>query len=257
MELFLKNQIAMVTGGGDGIGKAAALKLAQVGALVVVTDLNFKEAEKTAHSMVRLGHRAKAYRLDVSKRKEVDSVFKRLRTEIGKIDILINNIGISSSTPFEKISEREWDRILNTNLKGTFLCSKAAFKLMKVQRSGKIINISSVDSRLGGMASPGFYNPSAHYAASKAAIEALTKSIAFEGAPYGIRVNAVSPGPIHTEMIERMFPPQRKKILFTTIPLGRLGTPDEVASAILFLVSEKASYITAKILDVNGGILMD
>ena len=257
MELFLKNQIAMVTGGGRGIGKATALKLAQFGALVVVADLSFKEAEKTAHSIVRKGHRAKAYRMDVSKKKEVDVAFKRLQREFGKLDILVNNAGISSLTPFEKISEKEWDRIFDTNLKGTFLCSKAAFRMMKLQRGGKIVNISSFDSRLGGMVSPGFYNPYAHYAASKAAIESLTKSIAFEGAPYGIRVNAVSPGSIDTEMSARTYPLDRKKTLFATIPLGRLGKPNEIASAILFLVSERASYITAKTLDVNGGVLMD
>jgi 3-oxoacyl-[acyl-carrier protein] reductase len=257
MEQSLKNQIAMVTGGGRGIGKLTALKLAQSGALVIVTDLSFKEADKTAHSIVRIGHRAKAYRMDVSKKKEVDVVFKRLQREFGKLDILVNNAGISSLTPFEKISEKEWDRILDTNLKGTFICSKAAFRLMKLQRGGKIINISSLDSRLGGMVSPGFYNPCAHYAASEAAIEALTKSIAFEGAPYGIRVNAVSPGSIDTEMLERTYTLERKKNLSATIPLGRFGKPNEIASAILFLVSDKASYITAKTLDVNGGVLMD
>lgn len=247
----------MVTGGGRGIGKATALKLARFGALVVVTDLHFKEAEKTALSIARIGHRTKAYRMDVSKKREVDVVFKRLQKEFGKIDILVNSADISSLTPFEKISEKEWDRILDTNLKGTFLCSKAAFSLMKLQRSGKIINISSIDSRLGGMVSPGFYNPCAHYAASKAAIEALTKSIAFEGAPYGIRVNAVSPGTIDTEMLGRTYTLERKKNLSATIPLGRLGKPNEIASAVLFLISERASYITAKTLDVNGGVLMD
>jgi len=247
----------MVTGGVRGIGKATALKLAQFGALVVIADRNFKEAEKTAHSIVRGGDRAKAYRMDVSKKKEVDFVFKRLQKEFGRLDILVNNADIVSFTPFEKISEKEWDTIFRINLKGTFLCSKAAFRLMKLQRSGKIVNISSIDSRLGGMVSPGFYNPYAHYAASKAAIEALTKSIAFEGAPYGIRVNAVSPGLIDTEMPERTYTLERKKNLLAAIPLGRLGKPTEIASAVLFLVSERASYITAKILDVNGGVLMD
>jgi 3-oxoacyl-[acyl-carrier protein] reductase len=257
MEQLLKNQIAVVTGGGRGIGKAAALKLAQYGALVVVTDLDYKKAKKTAHSISRMGHRSKAYRMDVSQKKEVGAVFKQLQREFGKIDMLINSAEICFFTPFEKISEREWDRILATNLKGAFLCSKAAFRLMKSQRNGKIINISSMDSRLGGMVSPGLYNAYAHYSASKAAVEALTKSIAFEGAPYGIRANAVSLGAIDSEIIRKGYTPGRKKKLFDAIPLGRLGKPNQIASAILFLVSEKASYITAKILDVNGGVLMD
>jgi 3-oxoacyl-[acyl-carrier protein] reductase len=257
MERFLKNQIAMVTGGGRGVGKAIAVKLAQFGACVVITDPNFNEAQKTARSITRIGQRAKAYRMDVSKKNEVDVVFKRLRKEFGRLDILINNTGISSVTPFEKISEKEWDRILHTHLKGTFLCSQAAFRLMKLQRSGKMINLSSMASRLGGMISPGFYHPYAHCVASEAAIEALTKSIAFEAAPYGIRVNAVSRGSIHTEISKGTGTPERKRNLLATIPLGRLATPNEIASAVLFLVSEKASYITAKTLDVNGGVLMD
>jgi 3-oxoacyl-[acyl-carrier protein] reductase len=246
----LEGKIALVTGGGHGIGKAINLELARNGASVAITDSQLRDAEQTAQLITRSGLKGKAYRMDVSKKKDVNNVFHRLLREFGRLDILINNAEISFLTPFEKLSEKEWDRTLNTNLKGTFLCSQAAFRVMKTQGGGKIINIASCSSRSGGMISPGLYVPYAHYAASKAAIECLTRSMAFEGAPYGIQVNAVSVGPIETHRM-------KKRDLLPAIPLGRLARPEEVASAVAFLASDRASYITAKVLDVNGGVLMD
>jgi NAD(P)-dependent dehydrogenase (short-subunit alcohol dehydrogenase family) len=253
----LDGKIAIVTGGGRGIGGAIALELATKGALVLIADLDFSSAQKTARRIIKAGHHAHAYGMNVSKKKEVDKVFQQVSGKFRRLDILVNNAGVSFLTPFEEISEKEWDQTLNTNLKGTFLCSQAAFRMMKSQRGGRIINIASGASRSGGMVSAGLYNPYAHYAASKAAIESLTRSLAFEGASYGILVNAVSPGPIETDLMRKTYPPEKKRRLIRTIPLGRLGRPEEVASAVAFLASDRAAYITAKVLDVNGGILMD
>ena len=253
----LDGKIAIVTGGGRGIGRAIGLELAIKGAVVLIADVDFLNAQKTAHRIIKAGQKAYAYKMNVSKKKEVDKVFQQISRKIGRLDILVNNAGVSFLTPFENISEKEWDQTLDTNLKGTFLCSQAAFRMMKSQRSGRIINIASGASRSGGMVSAGLYNPYAHYAASKAAIESLTRSLAFEGASYGILVNAVSPGPIETDLMRKSYPSEKKKRLISAIPLGRLGRPEEVASAVAFLASDKAAYITAKVLDVNGGILMD
>lgn len=257
MKKRLEGKISIVTGGGRGIGNAISLELGKMGAFVVIADLNFPDAKKTAQLVIKNGQKAKAYKMDVSKKKEVDKVFQQVFREFGRLDILVNNAGISFLTPFEKISEKDWDQTLDTNLKGTFLCSQAAFRIMRPQRSGKIINIASGASRSGGMVSPGLYNPYAHYAASKAGIECLTRSMAYEGAPYGILVNAVSPGPIETDLMRKTYSSKKKKRLSFTIPLGRLGRPEEVASVVAFLASDRAAYITAKVLDINGGLLMD
>lgn len=257
MKYRLEGKIAIVTGGGRGIGRTICLELAKNGAYVVITDRNFTNAKRTEQLVLKGGHKAKAYQMDVSKKKDVEKVFQQVFVKNGRLDILVNNAGVSFLTPFEKILEEDWDQTLNTNLKGTFLCSQVAFKMMKSQKGGKIINIASGASRSGGMVSPGLYNPYAHYAASKAGLECLTRSMAFEGAPYGILVNAISPGPIETDLIRKTYSSKKKKRLISTIPLGRLGRPEEVASAVAFLASDRASYITAKVLDVNGGILMD
>jgi 3-oxoacyl-[acyl-carrier protein] reductase len=251
------NRVDLVTGAGRGIGQSVGIELAKNGAFVVVTDLRLREAERVARMITHMGLRATAYRMDVTNKSEVDRVFHEVARELGGLDVLVNSAGIAYSTPFEDIPENEWDRTIKTNLKGTFLCSQAAFKIMKDRGGGSIINIASSASRSGGMVSPGLYNPYAHLAASKAGIESLTRSIAFEGAPYGIRVNAVSPGPIETDLIEKIYSPDRRRQLLSSIPLGRLGSPEEVAAAIIFLASDKAGYLTGKVLDVNGGILMD
>ena len=257
MEKRLEEKIAIVTGGGRGIGKAICLELAKQGAWVAIVDFNFQNALKTAQQILRSGQKAKPYKMDVSKKREVDRVFQQIFRKFGRLDILVNNAGVSFITPFEKISEKEWDQTLNTNLKGTFLCSQAAFRFMKSQHSGTIINITSSASRSGGMISAGLYNPYAHYAASKAAIETLTKSMAFEGVSYGILVNAVSPGPIETELMAKTYTAKNRNRLLSAIPIGRFGQPQDVASAVAFLASERAAYITAKVLDLNGGLLMD
>ena len=257
MEKQLEKKVALVTGAGGGIGKAIGVELAKNGGTVAITDLRLRAAKEVAGRIAEMGLRAEAYKLDVCKKPEVDKVFDELAGKFGRIDILVNNAGISQLTAFEKIQEGDWDRILNTNLKGTFLCSQAAFRIMKNSGGGSIINIASGAARSGGMVSPGLYNAYAHYAASKAAIESLTRSVAFEGAVHGIRVNAVSPGPVDTGLIEETYPPEKLRQLLSSIPSGRLARPEEVAAAVVFLASERSDYITAKVIDVNSGLLMD
>jgi 3-oxoacyl-[acyl-carrier protein] reductase len=254
---LLEDRVCLVTGAGRGIGKAVSIELAKNGALVVITDLRLREAERVARMITHMNLRATAYRMDVSNKSEVNRVFHEVARKLGGLDVLVNSAEITYSTPFEDIPENKWDRIIQTNLKGTFLCSQAAFRTMRDRGGGSIVNIASSASRSGGMVSPGLYTPYAHFAASKAGIESLTRSIAFEGAPHGIRVNAVSPGPIETDCMEKIHSPHRRDQLLSSIPLGRLGRPEEVAAAVVFLASDKADYVTGKVLDVNGGVLMD
>jgi len=257
MENRFEGKVAIITSGSSNIGRSISLELAKNGALALIADEHLQKAARAARTFAKLGLKAKAYKMKVTNREEVDKIFRQVIMEFGRLDILVNNAELFSLRPFEKISEKEWDRILDVNLKGTFLSSQAAFRVMKRQGGGKIINVSSYSSRSGGMISPGLYIPHAHYVASKAAIESLTRSMAFEGAPHGIQVNAVSPGPIEKDLMMQSLSPKKRKGLIPVIPLARLGRPEEIAHAVVFLASERASYITAKILDVNGGILMD
>ncbi|MQY58117.1 MAG: glucose 1-dehydrogenase [Clostridia bacterium] len=243
----LKEKIAVVTGSTKGIGKATVFELAKEGANVVINSRNQSEAEQVASQIKdKMGVRTLALRADVTIIQEVKMLMEKTVERFGRIDILVNNAGVFEICAFLKISEGSWDRIIDINLKGTFLCSKLILPIMVKQKSGVIINISSMAAKTGGIL------PVAHYAASKAGIIALTKALAREFAPYGIRVNAVAPGVIKTKMAESQAEEKRK-----TIPLRDLGKPEDVAKAISFLVSDDASYITGEIVDVNGGLVMD
>ena len=254
---LFQNKTALVTGAGRGIGRAIGVALAKNGAFVVFTDMELSSAEDSAAIIAGMNLKTKAYKMDVSNKRDVNKVFDEVLRRLGRLDILVNNAGVYATMPFEDITEDQWDTIIDTNLKGPFLCSQAGFKIMKYQGGGSIIMISGDTARSGGMLSPGLYNYSAHYCASKAGIETLTKSIAFEGAPYGIRVNAVSPGPIKTDLVEKACSPETLKEMSSAVPLGRFGVPEEIAEAVIFLASDKAAYVTAKVLDVNGGTVMD
>jgi NAD(P)-dependent dehydrogenase (short-subunit alcohol dehydrogenase family) len=254
---LLTDRVAVVTGAGGHIGTAISLALAQTGAFVAITDISFTKAQVTERKLRELNLEGTAYALDVQNKTEVDRLFPQIRLERGGIDILVNNAGGAPTTTFADISEAEWDQVIGTNLKGAFLCAQAAFKIMKDQGGGCIINISSGAARSGGMVSPDIYNPYAHYGAGKAGLENLTRSIAFEGAVHGIRANAVAPGPIESELVRATYPTETLNRLRAAIPMGRLGRSEEVAAAVVFLASEAAGYITAKVLDVNGGTLMD
>jgi len=245
-----EDRVALVTGAGRGIGRAIAIALAREGANVVVNDLDPHSAEETANEIKVIGRRSLAIRADVSNSTEVSKMVERTIETFKRIDILVNNAGIFSSVPLDSMTEDEWNKVMNVNLKGVFICSQAAMRFMKKQRSGKIANLGSLAAKVGGIFA------GADYAASKAGVICLTKSLAKQLAPYGINVNAVAPGVIETEMTKN-WPNDVKENLLRQIPLGRFGTPEEVAEAVLFLVSDSASYITGSTIDVNGGIRMD
>lgn len=246
----LMDKVAVVTGAGRGIGRAVALDLSREGARVVVSDINFKSAEETSNIINAEGGTSIAVRADVSLRNEVRELFRKAVEAFGRVDILVNVAGIFSRTPFLELTEEEWDKVLNVNLKGVFLCCQEALPLMIKQRYGRIINIASLSGKRGGVTS------GVNYSSSKAGVIALTRSIAKFAAPYNVIVNAVAPGLIDTDMV-RQFPPEVREKQIKAIPLGRLGEPEEVAKLITFLASDDASYIVGETININGGLLMD
>ena len=244
----LAGKVALVTGAAQGIGKAVALLLARNGADIVVSDINLEKAEETAKEVQILGRKALAIKVDVAKSDDVDKMVQAILAQFGHIDILINNAGIARDKLILRMTEEDWDAVLNINLKGTFNCTKAVVRHMSKQKSGKIVSIASV---VGEMGNAGQGN----YAASKAGVIGFTKTIAREFAQRGINVNAIAPGYIETPMTEAL-PDKVKEDLKRLIPMDRLGKPEDVAEAVLFFVSESANYITGQVLNVNGGIYM-
>lgn len=241
-------QTALVTGGGRGIGKEIALRLARDGADTAVCDIDVKAAEETAAEISRLGRKAKAYGLDVSRADEAAGVFEDLKNFFGRLDILVNNAGITRDGLLMRMKEEDWDSVMAVNLKGVFLCSKEGVKLMSKQRYGRIVNIASVVAFMGN---PG----QANYSASKAAVLGLTKTIAKEYAGRGVTANAVAPGFIITAMTDALSE-NVKEEMRKAIPCGRFGTAAEVADAVAFLASPASGYITGQTLHVNGGMYM-
>jgi 3-oxoacyl-[acyl-carrier protein] reductase len=246
--LKLAGKVALVTGAAQGIGKAVALLLARNGADIVVSDINLEKAEETAKEVQALGRKALATKVDVATLGDVEKMVEAILAQFGKVDILVNNAGIARDKLILRMSEDDWDAVLNINLKGTFNCTKAVVRHMSKQKSGKIVNIASV---VGEMGNAGQGN----YAASKAGVIGFTKTIAREFAKRGINVNAIAPGYIETPMTDAL-PDKAKEELKRLIPMDRLGKPEDVAEAVLFLVSESANYITGQVLNVNGGIYM-
>ena len=242
------NRIAIITGGARGIGRAIARKLAADGVDTVISDVAADAAEATAREMEKLGVRALAVRADVSQIGDVAALMKRTIQEFGTVDFLINNAGITRDNLSIRMSEAEWDAVLDVNLKGTFLCSQAAAREMMKRRFGRIVNIASVSGILGTAGQ-------ANYASSKAGIIALTKSMARELGSRNITVNAVAPGFILTEMTEKL-PENVKEGYIAQIPLKRAGTPEDVADGVGFLISPAARYITGTVLNVSGGLLI-
>lgn len=245
-----KDKACIVTGGGAGIGRAISLALAREGAHVAVWDLNGTNAREVAETIKHMGGRSLAEQMDVTRWKDITSSIPKVLDEFGGIEILVNNAGICQACSIEQIEEEDWDRILAVNLKGAFLCSKAAMGIMKHQKSGKIINMGSISGKAGGIM------VGAHYAASKAGVICFTKSLARELAPYGVNVNAIAPGVVDTEMTRTITGGDWGDYL-ETIPLGRIGSTDDVARVAVFLASDDASYLTGEIIDVNGGQFMD
>lgn len=244
----LKDRVALVTGAAQGIGREIALLFAQEGAEVLVADINLQKAEATAKEIEELGGRSLALELDVSELSKVESAINKILDKIGKVDILVNNAGITKDNLLLRMSEADWDAVIKVNLKGTFNCCKVISRVMLKQRYGKIINIASI---IGIIGNPGQVN----YAASKAGVIAITKTLAKELASRNIMVNAVAPGFIQTEMTARLPEDLRQKML-QSIPLARLGQPQDVAKACLFLASSDSDYITGQTIVVDGGMVL-
>ncbi len=244
----LEGKVALVTGGAQGIGKVTALHLASKGADVAVSDINMEGSLKTAEEIEGLGRRGLALEGDVSNPADAEIIVAKTVERLGGIDILVNNAGITRDKLLLRMTEEDWDAVLNVNLKGTFNCTKAAVKFMVKHKSGRVVNIASVVGEMGNAGQ-------ANYAASKAGIIGLTKSVAREYAQRGINVNAIAPGYIETPMTEALSE-KVKEELKAQIPMARLGTPSDVANAVYFLVSDASSYITGQVLNVNGGIYM-
>ena len=244
--MILQGRTAIVTGGGQGIGRAICGIFAEEGASVVVVDIDESRAEETVRHLNREGHAAKAVRADVSSGAEIEALVDGVLVDSGHVDILVNNAGLAVFRSVEQCTEEEWDRVMAVNLKGPFLLAKALLPTMKAQQSGAVINLASVAGKTGGVVS------GAPYSVSKAGIECLTKSLARELAPYGVRVNAIAPGIIDTALTAN-----HDQSFVDAIPLGGKGEPRDVAEAALFLASDRSRHITGEILDVNGGLLMD
>lgn len=245
----LEGQIALVTGASRGIGRAIALRLSRAGAYVVVNyHGNQAAAEESMEAIVAQGGRGELSRFNVSDESLVDTVVKGLVERHKKIDILVNNAGIAIDNLLMRTKPADWDQVIGTNLKGTILCTKVVSRYMIRQHGGRIINLSSVVGQTGNVGQ-------SLYAASKAGIIGFTKAIAREVASRGVTVNAVAPGFIETEMTARLPEKQRQEFL-RAIPLGRFGSSDEVAEAVLFLAAPEAGYITGQVMGVNGGLYM-
>jgi len=240
-----------VTGGSRGLGAATCLALSEAGALVVLNYAQNVDAAKDTESRIRLkGGRVSLLPGDVSREPDVSAMFRTIEETFGRLDILVNNAGVNSDFIVEEMNVAEWDRIMAVNLRGSFLCAKHAIPLMRKARYGRIINLSSQGVRKGSIAH-------AHYAASKMGLIGFTRSLARELGRDGITVNAVSPGRIMTDMLmSNLAHEGKEEEWIRQTPLGRFGEPGEVAEAIVFLASERASYITGQILAVDGGLLM-
>ena len=244
----LKGKIAIVTGAAQGIGKVIALGLAKCGADIAVSDINEDSLNAAVKEIEALGRKAIAVKMDVSSLKDCEEMVKKTIDAFGKVDILINNAGITRDTVLLRMKEEQWDQVIQVNLKGTFNCTKAVIRSMFKQKSGKIINISSVTGAMGNAGQ-------ANYSASKAAVMGFTKSIAREYAHCGITVNAVAPGFIKTAMTDAI-PEKDRDAMISIIPAKRLGLPEDVADTVCFLASDMANYITGQVIHINGGMYM-
>jgi 3-oxoacyl-[acyl-carrier protein] reductase len=244
----LANQITVVTGAGRGIGRAIALKFANEGADVVVVSRTQENSEKVAAEIRALGKKAWAHAVDVSDSNSVSAAAEKILADCGKVDILVNNAGVTRDGLLMRMSDADWDTVLNTNLKGAFLFTKAFSRAFAKQRSGRIINISSV---IGLIGNPGQSN----YAASKAGLIGFTQSVAREFASRGITANCIAPGFIETDMTSELNAELKANIL-KQVPMGKFGAADDIANAALFLASASASYVTGQVLTVDGGMVM-
>ncbi len=244
----LKDKVALITGGGRGIGRAVALAFAQEGAKVTVSDVDLEPAQAVADEIAALGGEALAVRTDVSKRSEVKETVEKALARFGQIDILVNNAGNFNGAMLHKMTEEQWDDVVDVHLKGTYLCTQAVAPNMMERKTGRIINVTAFAGERGNLGS-------INYAASKAGIIGITKAAAKELARFQINVNCVAPGLTHTRMSEILFTePKFRDMYMKEIPLGRFVEPEEVANAFVFFASSDSSYITGQVLRIDGGL---
>ncbi len=244
----LKNKVAVITGGSRGIGRAIALRLAAEGAKVVVTATTKAGADKTADEIRQSGGQAAGFEANVADAKQVEALMKGAVDQFGALHILVNNAGVTRDNLVMRMSDEDWNAVITTNLTGTFNCIRAASKIMMKQRSGKIVNITSIVALMGNKGQ-------ANYCAAKAGVIGLTKSVARELASRNIQVNAVAPGFILTDLTAGL-PEAAKTAMLQSIPLERVGTPEDVASVVAFLASADSDYITGQVFNVDGGMVM-
>ncbi len=244
----LNDKVAMVTGAARGLGQAIAVKLAEAGADIALCDLNAEWLEETAGKVKAIGRRVECYAVNVAEGDSVTEGVKAITKDFGKIDVLVNNAGITKDGLLMRMSEDDWDAVLNVNLKGVFLCTKAASRVMMKQRSGTIVNIASVIGLMGNAGQ-------ANYAASKGGVISFSKTVAKELASRNVRCNAVAPGFIRTAMTDALEPEVQDKMK-ELIPLSRFGEPEDVANVVLFLASDASAYVTGQVLSTCGGMVM-
>ncbi|MBI5077980.1 MAG: SDR family oxidoreductase [Candidatus Yonathbacteria bacterium] len=248
----LQGKVALVTGARRGMGRTHALALAWQGAKVVITDIDLNQCELVADEVREKSGDVICFKLDVSNKADVDHVFDQVIAKYGRLDILVNNAGIYESHPFLEMTEAEWDRTLDINLKGEFLCAQRAAKEMAKNKWGRIINIASIASGGVGVGIAG----GSQYTASKGGIIGMSETLAIELAPLGINVNVIAPGAIDTPMVAAAnIPEEAMDAMLAGVPLKRIGRPEEVSAAVVFLASDEASYITGATLYVDGGWL--
>ncbi|NOQ52198.1 MAG: 3-oxoacyl-[acyl-carrier-protein] reductase [Desulfuromonadaceae bacterium] len=245
---MVQDKVAIVTGASRGIGRSISLALASQGAKIVAVDIDLEATEAFVAELKAQGTEAIAVQGNVTVAADVETLFKVAKETFERVDILVNNAGITRAALLLRMKEEDWDAVLSVNLKGAFLCSRAAAKLMSKQRSGRIINIASVVGQMGNAGQ-------ANYCASKAGLMGLTRSNARELAKRNVTVNAVAPGFIATAMTDAL-PEEKRQELAAQIPLERLGSAEDIAHAVLFLASDQAGYITGQVLGVNGGMYM-
>ncbi|KJR49107.1 3-oxoacyl-[acyl-carrier protein] reductase [Desulfosporosinus sp. I2] len=244
----INDRVALITGSGQGIGKAIALKFAREGAKIAVNDIKFNEAKalETVEELRKLGVEAELFLADVSQEDNVSNMVEKIIARFRRVDILVNNAGINRDGLLHKGNLANWEAVMAVNLTGPFICTKAVLPSMRAQEYGRIVNLSSLTARIGIFGT-------GYYATSKAGLIGLTKVTAVENATKGITCNALAPGYINTDMMNK-YPDDQLKALISKIPVGRFAEPEEVADAALFLASDSSSYITGAVLDINGGV---